>query len=143
MPDCEQDWRTSTNPLRLQTHQRRTDATAMLTTCHCQHCQAPVEFEAETWKYGETRTCASCGQESRVYLPIKRGSGQAYQAGAMVGDIPQSTLALIYAGAVLMPLVGFFGGIYLLAKSQPGHGVICMALSVAFAIFWLVMLNSF
>src|SRR5438128_1229314 len=47
------------------------------------------------------------------------------------------------AKIVMLPLFGFFAGIYLVAKKQTGHGVACMALSVfAGLIFFVMMANG-
>ena len=46
-----------------------------------------------------------------------------------------------YFLAILMPLFGFFAGIYLMAKKETGHGVACMALSVACFLFWLQVIK--
>ena len=49
--------------------------------------------------------------------------------------IGSGTIGLAYAMSLLLPFIGFFMGIYLLAKKEAGHGVACMAISVA--TFWI------
>lgn len=53
-----------------------------------------------------------------------------------------STIVCSYLLAVLMPFLGFFAGIYLLAKKQPGHGVACMAISIVTFFIFFSMMNS-
>ncbi len=52
------------------------------------------------------------------------------------------TIVCSYILALLMPLFGFFAGIYLLAKKQVGHGVTCMAISVFMFLFLLSVFNG-
>lgn len=49
----------------------------MITTCACQHCSAPVEFDPETAGFGATAQCSSCGQRTLVFIQkteTKRGA---------------------------------------------------------------------
>jgi hypothetical protein len=45
-----------------------------------------------------------------------------------------------YVCAILLPLAGFFIGIYLMAKKQHGHGVAAMALSIFAGLIWGMIL---
>lgn len=108
----------------------------MITTCHCQHCNGPIEFEAETWTYGQLQNCPKCGNETKTYLPARRGRG--FNPPTSDGEL---TVGLIYLGAVVMPIVGFFGGIYLLASKRPGHGAITLGLSVVFGVIWFIVIS--
>jgi len=110
----------------------------MIATCKCQHCGQPVEFEMEGWSYGQTQACASCGQVTRTQLPRRK---MGFDPNPEKSN-PQNVLVWIYLGVVLMPLVGFFGGIYLLAKNQPGHGATAMAGSVIMVLIWTVVLTN-
>ena len=56
--------------------------------------------------------------------------------------IGTSTIVCSYLLAVLMPFFGFFAGIYLLAKKQPGHGVACIAISLLTFCIVITMMNS-
>ena len=104
----------------------------MVITCHCQHCNGPIEFEPESWTYGLMKTCPKCGQESKTYMPARRGRG----FNPPPASNQDTTIGLIYLGAVLLPIVGFFGGIYLVAIKQPGHGATTMGISVVMALVW-------
>jgi hypothetical protein len=44
-----------------------------------------------------------------------------------------------YLAAVLLPIVGFFIGLYLITQKESGHGAACMGLSVLAGIFWLAV----
>ena len=116
----------------------QTNAT-MITICHCQHCNGPIEFEAETWTYGELKTCPKCGNETKTFLPARRGRG----FNPPTANNADLTVGLIYLGAIVLPVVGFFGGIYLLATKQPGHGAITMGLSVVMTFIWLSVVSLF
>jgi hypothetical protein len=39
-------------------------------------------------------------------------------------------------------VIGFFMGLYLMARKQPGHGVACLAVSVATGYFWYLILSK-
>ena len=43
----------------------------------------------------------------------------------------EGNIGAAYILAIVVPFIGFFAGIYLLAKKEPGHGVACIAISVA------------
>ncbi len=45
-------------------------------------------------------------------------------------------ITLSYALAILVPVFGFFAGVYLVLKNQHGHGVAAMALSVFANAIW-------
>jgi uncharacterized membrane protein YjjP (DUF1212 family) len=65
----------------------------------------------------------------------------AYEAAGL-GEVSEGNIAAAYFLAVIVPFIGFFAGIYLLAKKQPGHGVACMAISVVAFFFWIALLRS-
>jgi DNA-directed RNA polymerase subunit RPC12/RpoP len=59
---------------------------------------------------------------------------------AEAGEVSEGNIAAAYILALIVPFIGFFAGIYLLAKKQPGHGVACMAISVfAFLVFYTLI----
>ena len=49
----------------------------------------------------------------------------------------RSTIICTYLLAVLMPLAGFFAGVYLAFKKQVGHGLACMAISILVFLIYL------
>ena len=67
----------------------------------------------------------------KEWFPVTGFCQQPVQQVVGVADaVAGSTIACSYTLAILVPLFGFFAGIYLVLKKQPGHGVACMALSV-------------
>jgi hypothetical protein len=56
--------------------------------------------------------------------------------------MPMGNIVGSYILCFIMPFLGFFAGIYLMAKKETGHGVACMALSVVMFFVYLSMLNS-
>ena len=48
-------------------------------------------------------------------------------------------LALSYLAAFLLPVIGFFAGIYLLVKRSIGHGIAVMGIAVASMLLVVVM----
>lgn len=102
----------------------------MIIRAQCQHCQS--EFEDE----GLERTvfCPSCGKET-----IIRSKGSNY-APISTDDDASGVIVVGYVCAVVIPFVGFFIGIYLMAKKQPGHGVATMALSILAGWIWRIII---
>ena len=100
----------------------------MLIKAKCEHCQS--EFEDE----GLERTifCPSCGKETHI-LPV--GSNFAAYSNRDAADF-DGMIALSYALAILVPVFGFFAGVYLVLKNQHGHGVCAMALSAFANAIW-------
>jgi hypothetical protein len=104
----------------------------MLIRVQCQHCQN--EFEDEG--LDRTTFCPACHKETFVLhkRPVLTSNAADDACGVIV---------LGYVCAVVIPFVGFFVGIYLMAKNQPGHGVTTIALSTLAGLFWGVILDSF
>jgi hypothetical protein len=117
----------------------------MVVKCHCQQCNGPIGFQAETLedaalRAGEKRICFLCGKETMLCLAPNRTRGLSNHKPA--GNQKKRLVALIYCGAVLMPFVGFFGGIYLMAIKEPGDGVFAMAISVVCGVVLLLLLSA-
>ena len=100
----------------------------MIIKVQCQHCQS--EFEDE----GQERTtfCPTCGKET--FILAKRPVLESTAT-----DNADGVIIVGYVCAVLIPFVGFFIGIYLMAKKQHGHGVAVMALSILAGLIWGVI----
>lgn len=107
----------------------------MLIKARCEHCQS--EFEDE----GLERTifCPSCGKETHI-LPV--GSSFTPSLNVDTADF-DGLITLSYFLAILLPVFGFFAGVYLLLKNQQGHGVAAMALSVFAGAIWTVIFLHF
>ena len=106
----------------------------MLIKSKCEHCQA--EFEDEGFE--KTVFCPACGHETHI-RPV--GS---YFAPHIDNVAQHDGLILAsYTLAILFPLIGFFMGIYLLLKSQHGHGLSAMALSCFSSAVWYLVIFHF
>ena len=75
---------------------------------------------------------------SRANTPAR----QTQRARDLSDSVSEGNIAAGYIVALIVPFIGFFVGIYLIAKKQPGHGVACMAISVVACLFWIAALNG-
>lgn len=101
----------------------------MIVPVHCEHCGHNFEAEAS----GKTAPCPGCGKEIRYDL------GAVAPMPTDKNGVSDGILFCGYMGAVFMPPVGFFVGLYLLAIQKAGHGAAIMAFSVIFFLIWLVI----
>jgi hypothetical protein len=106
----------------------------MIVYVHCEHCGHNFEAEA----MGKTTACPDCEKETRFDLRANAPLPAAMRAESGVSE---GIIFCGYLGAVLMPFIGFFIGIYLLAKQQAGHGAAIMAISVLCSTIWLAILS--
>ena len=104
----------------------------MLIKSRCEHCQA--EFEDEGLE--RTVICPSCGKETRI-LPV-RSRYVAIRPSVESSEF-DTVILWGYLLAILLPVIGFFIGLYLVLKKQHGHGVAAMALSFVAGAIWLVV----
>jgi hypothetical protein len=103
----------------------------MIIKAQCEHCRSDFEDEGLE-KMG---FCPSCGKETHI---LPKGSNFApIRIGSV--DSMDGTIAAGYAFAILLPVVGFFMGVYLMAKSEVGHGVAAMALSCLAGAGWFLV----
>jgi len=58
------------------------------------------------------------------------------------GTVSGGNIAAAYILAIIVPFIGFFAGIYLMAKKQPGHGVAVIALSLVGLLGWWVLISG-
>jgi predicted RNA-binding Zn-ribbon protein involved in translation (DUF1610 family) len=103
-----------------------------------------IELEIEDSLYDQVFECPNCKTE--VMIPKRRMVPRVVVARPMIMSRPetvsQGNIIAGYALAVIVPFIGFFVGIYLLAKKEPGHGVACMAISILAAVIWFSVLMS-
>ena len=104
----------------------------MIIKAQCEHCQADFEDEG----LEKTVWCPSCGKETHVYA---KGSNYTLKPAIENTDYDGMIMAG-YALAILLPVVGFFIGLYLILKSQAGHGVAAMALSCVSSALWVALI---
>jgi hypothetical protein len=102
----------------------------MFIKAKCEHCQ--TEFEDEGIE--KTVWCPSCGKETHILPAGSNFTPHIANAAQHDGLILAS-----YTLAILLPMFGFFAGVYLLIKKQPGHGVAAMALSSLAAVIWFLV----
>ena len=110
----------------------------------CQRCGEPITFpidlnntESDCPHCHKVTTLLAKRPESKVRKaeppPAMPGSARANYSG--LG-------AIGIACSILLPIIGFFIGIYLLTKGQNARGCVCMALSVVSGLGWFVLMNS-
>lgn len=58
---------------------------------------------------------------------------------AQIESVAEPNVGLGYFLSFLIPLAGFFYGVYLMARKKPGHGAACMAVSIAITLGWLTL----
>lgn len=103
----------------------------MLIKAKCEHCAGDFEDEG----LEKTVFCPACGKETHIlpagsnFVPIKTGADSEMDAAIAAG----------YAFAILLPVIGFFIGVYLAIKNEVGHGVAAMALSCIASSLWVFM----
>ena len=119
----------------------------MATIEKCPACE--TELELEDADYGAMFACPQCGTD--VIIEKRRtGPRIARQRPIVVRPAPSQpapsvsggNIAAAYILSVIMPLIGFFAGIYLMAKKEAGHGVACMGISALSFLIWVSILNS-
>ena len=95
--------------------------------------------------------CPICGAETTLFIRPKaqvRAVMQPVPASIVLVEQPSIKKDYTGLGAVglicsfFLPLIGFFIGIYLLAKGESGRGCACMAISIVCGVVWLAILNS-
>lgn len=108
--------------------------------CNCQRCGQVIAFQIVM--AGQDISCPHCGRETTLTIPTVRKASPDYPplaSGAQVTEQPiaSSTIVCSYVLCFLIPIAGFFAGIYLMTKKQSGHGTACMAISIVFGLIWI------
>ena len=114
----------------------------MTSRCPCQHCGGRIEFETEQFNPGQIGECSHCHEQTELFIapPEKPKFNVDYsKSGISERD---KRLILSYILAVIVPLAGFFSGVYLMAKKEHGHGATCMGVSVFCSYIWLAIFLS-
>jgi predicted RNA-binding Zn-ribbon protein involved in translation (DUF1610 family) len=109
----------------------------------CQRCGEHIAFPAAM--QGESVSCPHCGKETTLVASIspsfvhKISSENALEAPTIAGARP---VFLIYVIAFLIPIVGFFLGVWLVAKKEASHGAAVMILSVVLFLIYLAVWSA-
>ena len=110
----------------------------------CQRCGEHIAFPATM--QGENVDCPHCGRETTLVASIsqslvrKASTPPPLEEPVVAGARP---IFLIYVIAFLIPLVGIFLGIWLVAKKEANHGAAVTLLSVVLLlIYWSVLAAS-
>jgi predicted RNA-binding Zn-ribbon protein involved in translation (DUF1610 family) len=122
----------------------------------CPLCGGNLEIAAEN--VGQFAPCPHCGEEIPLEKPaqedfvIKSSNLAQYQqvrnraaTQAATGTTPElkQLVKVGYLLAIIMPLIGFFIGLFLLFKNRPLDGILCMVLSLIFSGIWAAVLLNF
>jgi predicted RNA-binding Zn-ribbon protein involved in translation (DUF1610 family) len=114
--------------------------------CNCQRCGQGIEFPIVM--AGQDATCPHCGRETTLTIPTVRKATPSYSppssstALTEQKSIAGGTIGCSYVLSFLIPVAGFFAGIYLMTKKESGHGAACMAISIVFGLIWIVMFSA-
>ena len=104
----------------------------MIAKCFCQHCNDAIEFDATELVEGNSIVpCPHCGLQTKLSIP---------QPG-LEKLVESSTIAWSYVLCFLIPIAGFFFGVYLMAKKKSGHGAACMAISIVLGLSWIAVFS--
>jgi DNA-directed RNA polymerase subunit RPC12/RpoP len=107
--------------------------------CDCQRCGQPIAFPVDL--HNTEVECPHCHRATTLLIPSP--SARVRKADSLppgTEPLPDPTLA--YVLAIILPLIGFFFGVWLMGKKQSGHGAAVMALSIFAALFWLLIFSQ-
>lgn len=99
--------------------------------CDCQRCGNSIAFPVDL--DGTEVECPHCKRATTLNIPnpaTRIRKAETTIAEPNEAAIAESTIVCCYVLSVLLPIVGFFCGIWLMAKKQSGHGAACMAISI-------------
>ena len=122
--------------------QKSATPTPIEAKCSCQHCGKQIVFDVE--HIGQIADCPHCGLETKLVIskvPV-RAVSQAIPSDAVpqYSGLENNFVVAGYLTAVLLPIAGFFIGLYLMTQKESGHGAACMGLSILAGIFWLAVI---
>lgn len=104
----------------------------------CGHRLTPAEIH-DLKQRREKMLGDQARQEAPEQAKPVTSSGPAPPPKQKKYNISGGTIAGGYVLALLMPLFGIIGGIYLAVRSQVAHGIACIGLSFISGFFWLII----
>ena len=89
--------------------------------------------------------CSYCGNQilDQAVVCPKCGVVPKNSSSAKPDTVARRTIVCSYILAIVIPLFGFFAGVYLLCKKLAGHGVACMVLSILVFLIDIIFLVMF
>ena len=122
----------------------------MIAKCSCQYCNGAIEFDAnELVEENSIVPCPHCGLETKLFIPQTSTTPKPTASVNTPATQPQvdravesSTVVWSYVLCFLIPIAGFFFGVYLMAKKKSGHGAACMAISIVLGLGWLALFTT-
>jgi len=115
----------------------------MTSRCPCQHCGGKIEFETEKYHPGQIGECPHCNEQTPLFIgPAEKPKFNVYYSKPGFFSERDNRLILSYTMAVILPLAGFFTGVYLMAKKESGHGATCMGVNVFCSYVWWAIFFS-
>lgn len=110
--------------------------------CNCQRCGQSIAFPVVM--AGQDVACPHCQRETTLSIPTVRKATPDYPPSVPTTEQPVATSTIVcsYALCFLIPIAGFFAGIYLMTKSQSGHGIASMAISIVFGLIFITLFSG-
>jgi hypothetical protein len=119
----------------------------------CPFCKQPIEFSEEM--IGQWTDCPACREQIPLEKTEQLTDSKASLAGLYQGvrnrnaiesskkELSKEVRGMVQAGyvlAFLLPIVGFFFGLFLMFKNAVAEGVACMILSLLFSYLWFELI---
>ena len=118
--------------------------------CSCNTCGGHITFSSKS--AGTPVSCPHCGLDTVLFVPPSAEAIRVAEYRAahpeLYGKDAREDLGKFkiigggYLLAILLPLFGFFYGIWLITKKESGHGCAVMAISIFCFLVWLSVLPS-
>ena len=125
----------------------------MAANIECPFCKQPIEFPEEMT--GQWTDCPGCHEQIPLEKTAELTDSKASMAGLYQGvrnrnatessksELSKELRQLVQAGyllAFLLPIIGFYFGIFLMFKNAVTQGVVCMILSLLFSYLWFELI---
>jgi predicted RNA-binding Zn-ribbon protein involved in translation (DUF1610 family) len=109
------------------------------TKCNCQRCGQPIAFPLDL--NNTEAPCPLCGMETTLQAPRIRALARNNPQPTEIENY--TTLVVVgFVGTLIIPLIGFIAGIYLIVKGKAGVGAVMLVLSILLSIIWLAAFSD-